>query len=101
MQEIFFRLHEMCIRGTTKGNTQLIRQNEFSLISLNLVSRKTRKSSSLLQKIYMFIQKETPHTPETARCQIPRDRSTIFIGPWDSNQIHIFLFEFGTLQVKL
>ena len=57
-------LHEMGPQGLTKRNTQLIRQNDFSFTYIRLVyclTRKTRKGNSLVQKICMFLQKETSH----------------------------------------
>ena len=51
-------------RGLTKGNTQLTRQNDFSFAQIKLaycLKRKTLKCNSLVQKICMFLQKETSH----------------------------------------
>ena len=54
----------MVPRVLTKGNTQLTRQNDFSFIQIALVyclTRKTLRCNSLVQKICMFLQKETSH----------------------------------------
>ena len=51
-------------QGPTKGKAQLIRQNDFSFIQIKLVhclTRKTLKYNSLVQKICLFLQKETSH----------------------------------------
>ena len=55
-------------RGPTKGNVQLIRQNDFFFTSVKLVyclSRKTLKCNSLILKICMFLQKQTSHCKYT------------------------------------
>ena len=51
-------LHEMGPQGSTTRNTQLISQNDFPLTQIKLVyylTRKTLKSSSLVQNICMFL----------------------------------------------
>ena len=51
-------------QGPTKGNTQLIRQNEFSFTLIKLVyclKRQSLKCNGLVQKICSFLQKETSH----------------------------------------
>ena len=51
-------------RGPTKGNAQLTRQNDISFTLFKLVyclARKSLKCSSLVQKICIFLQKETSH----------------------------------------
>ena len=57
-------LHEMGPRGLTKGHIQLTRQNDFPFTQIKLVyclTRKTLRCYSLVQKICMFLQKETSH----------------------------------------
>ena len=51
-------------RGLTKRNTQLTRQNNFSFTKIKLVyclTMKTLRCNSLVQKIYMFLQKKRSH----------------------------------------
>ena len=51
-------------QGPTIGNSQLIRQNDFSFTQIKLVyclTRKTLKYNSLVQKICFFLQNETSH----------------------------------------
>ena len=63
----------MGLRGLTKGNTHLTRQNDFSFTQTKLVyylTRKTLRRNSLVQKICMFLQKET------SRC-----KNSLALGP--------------------
>ena len=63
-------------RGPAKGNAQLIRQNDISFTLLKLVyclARESLKCNSLVQKICMFLQKETSH------CQ-----NSLALGPQES-----------------
>ena len=62
----YFRtlLHEIGPQEPTKENAQLNRQNDFSFTWIKLVYcliRKTLWCNSLVQKICMFLQKETSH----------------------------------------
>ena len=60
-------LYEMGNPGPTKGNTQLIRQNNFSLTEIKLVYYLVRKilmSNSLVQNIYIFLEKNKSHCRE-------------------------------------
>ena len=57
-------MHEMGPREPTTGNTQLTRQNDILFTEMELVyclTRKTLKCNSLVQKICMFLQKETSY----------------------------------------
>ena len=60
------QLHEMGTPGPIKGNAQLIRQNYFSLIWIKLVYYLGRilKSNSLVQNIYIFLEKNKSHCRE-------------------------------------
>ena len=64
MHKIFLlhELGEMGPQGPTKGNAQLTRQNDLLLALFKLVyclARSSLKCNSLIQKICMFLQKET------------------------------------------
>ena len=51
-------------RGPTKGNAELTRQNDISFTLFTLVyclARESLKCNSLVQRICMFLQKETSH----------------------------------------
>ena len=68
-------------QGPTNGNAQLTRQNDLFLTLFKLVyclTRESLKCNTLVQKICMFLQKETSHC-RRARRWVPRDPSTIFL----------------------
>ena len=67
--------------GPTKGNGQLTRQNEFFHINQATVlfNKETLKFNDLVQKVCMFLRKET-YIAKTARRWVPRDPKSIFLA---------------------
>ena len=68
-------------QGPTIGNSQLIRQNDFSFTQIKLVyclTRKTLKYNTLVQKICFFLQNEISHW-----------KNNLALGPQGPKQ-HIF-----------
>ena len=68
-------------QGPTKGNAQLTRQNDISFTLFNLVyclARESLKCNSLVQKICMFLQKETSHCQNSLALGPQRPKYYIF-----------------------
>ena len=75
-------LHEMGLQGPTKGNTQLIRQDDFSFTLIKPVyclTRKTLKCNSLVQKIFCFSEKRH-HIVKTALALGPQGPKQYIFG---------------------
>ena len=73
---------EMGPRGLAKGNTQLTRQNYSNLIKLvHCLTRDTLRCNSLVQKICMFLQKETSHC-----------KNSLPLGPQGPKQAFLLAF---------
>ena len=68
-------------QGPTKGNAQLTRQNDLSFTLFKLVyclARESLKCNSLVQKICMFLQKETSHCQNSLALGPPESKHYIF-----------------------
>ena len=86
-------------RGLTKGNTQLTRQNNSSFTLIKLVhclTRKTLRCNSLVQKICMFLQKETSHCKNSLTLGPQEPKHYIFGDHFYSKNarkltLHVFL----------